>query len=111
MATSILHKHNSEFSERNLFLQLALGVLSASRRLDRVLAENRAIPVEPKASDPGGDANRDQALVHFVLGVIAFRDRALVALTGARSLRSPPREDRDPDADKPAPIAPRDLLR
>lgn len=79
----MLHEHRDEFEERNLFLQLALGLGSASRRLDDLLARYGKPPSEPAREDAG-----DTAILHFVLGLISFRDRVMSALAAAR--RPPP---------------------
>jgi hypothetical protein len=92
--------HGDEFDERNLVLQLALGLVSACRRLDLVLERHGRGGAAPPAPPQPGDAT----LVEFVLGLIAFRDRAMGVLASARRPK--------PSAVPPErPRALRDLLR
>lgn len=89
----VLHEHRDEFDERNLFLQLALGLGSASRRLDDLLARYG------KGAGTTAGHDGDEALLHVVLGLIAFRDRVIGALAAARRPPPPARRRADADAD------------
>ncbi len=79
----LLHRHRDEFADRNLFLQLGLGLVASSHRLDALLSRH--------GKGPGDTAPKDRAeeeLIHFVLGLISFRDRVMGHLSRAR--RGPP---------------------
>jgi hypothetical protein len=79
----MIGRHGDAFDERNLFLQLGLGLVSASQRLDRVLGRyGHRVSAEPSSRE-------DEHLVDFLLGVIAFRDHALQALEAARVAPEP----------------------
>ena len=72
MRDSILFRQDNEFDERNLLLQLALGLLSASRRFDRVLQRHAT---EKASTHDTIAAAEDEPVLSFVLGLIAFRAR------------------------------------
>jgi hypothetical protein len=84
-ARPLLHRHRDEFADRNLFFQLALGLVSSSHRLDALLARHGRGPGEAAKRD-----RVDEELIHFVLGLICFRDRVMSNLHRAR--REPPPE-------------------
>jgi hypothetical protein len=76
-----LDSHHTEFDERNLLLQLALGLIAAAKRLDAILAQHgRSSAAEKRAAAPG-----DEVLVDFLLGVIAFRNRVMGHLESSRT--------------------------
>jgi hypothetical protein len=80
----MLGDHQDEFDARNLFLQLTLGLASAARTLDGLMARHgrsvtRASPGAPAESAPG-----DELLLDFMLGLASFRDRVGGALSAAR---------------------------
>lgn len=70
MRVPILQEQGEEFDRRNLLLQLTLGMLSASQRLDALL--DRYAPAgsqrEPTRDDP------QDPLLCFVLGLVSFRN-------------------------------------
>lgn len=88
-----LQHHVDEFAARNGFLQLALGALSAGRRLDALL-DRYAPPEGPRAPSLPGDAR----LVAFVLGLIAVSSQVRVMLRDAAA--------RAPEAPAPAATPP-----
>ncbi|WP_437932973.1 hypothetical protein [Sorangium sp. So ce341] len=79
----MLDEHGEEFDERNAFLHLALGLVSASRRLDAVLARHgrrpSSSPGVPRLPEPG-----DERLLDFLLGLISFRESVHRALRAAK---------------------------
>ena len=80
----MIGRHGDEFDWRNTFLQLALGFVSASHRLDCLLASyGRRAPEAPV----GALTRQESLLVDFVLGLIAFQGKALGTLKSARSVR------------------------
>ena len=70
MRLEALETRIDEFDERNLVLQLALGLLSASSRLDAIL--ERHVPETPDLEPPALH-DEDRLLVDFVLGLVSFR--------------------------------------
>jgi hypothetical protein len=92
-ARPLLHRHRDEFADRNLFLQLSLGLVASSQRLDALLARHGKGPGVGAAEDRAGEE-----ILHFVLGLISFRDRVMGHLQQARQAPPPeaagaPRED------------------
>jgi hypothetical protein len=77
----MIGSHGDDFDGRNVFLHLALGLVSASRRLDRILARHARRPPEGPRSPP---TREDELLVDFALGLISFRDNARSTLASAR---------------------------
>lgn len=79
----ILEQRPNDYVQRNLLLQLTLGLLSAAELLDALLA--RHVP-------PAGGAEEDEpepaALV--ILGMIAFGERLRAALADTRAPPTPP---------------------
>jgi hypothetical protein len=74
-----------EFAQRNVFLHLALGIHSATKRLDRVLARYGR-----STGSPGHRVTpHDDELIAFVLGLVSFRDRARSVLSSARRPQVP----------------------
>ncbi|WP_437805115.1 hypothetical protein [Sorangium sp. So ce1078] len=77
----MLGEHGEEFDERNPFLHLALGLVSASRRLDAVLARygRRASssPDVPRLPE-------DELLLDFLLGLVSFRENVHHVLRAAK---------------------------
>jgi hypothetical protein len=97
----MIDSHGDDFDQRNVFLHLALGMVSASQRLDRVLSRHGR---STEATEPGPLGPEDEMLLDFVLGLVSFRDHALAALSSAhRAPRLAPR--------RPEGSSPRDLLR
>ena len=93
----MIGRHDSELEERNVFLQLALGLISASHRLDRILSRHGRSEPGPRHASRNRE---DEQLVHFVLGVVSFRARVMAALETAR------RSSRPAKAPSPSPRAP-----
>jgi hypothetical protein len=91
MTATALDRHACDWRERNPLLHLALGLLSAARRLDAVL-EQFAVPDGARAAD-----RRDPLLVDFVLGAIAFRGRVADALSRAAESTAAPEPSAPPD--------------
>ena len=85
--TRTVEHHVDEFVERNLFLHLALGALSAGERLQALL-DRHAAPEGPRCPPRPGD----EALIAFALGLIALhaRAKALLAEAAARAPAAPP---------------------
>jgi len=71
MRLEALETRTDEFEQRNLVLQLTLGLLSAGERLDGLL--ERYVPEDkPVEAPPLHD--EDGILIDFVLGLIRFRE-------------------------------------
>lgn len=97
-APSPVQHHVDEFAERNVFLHLALGALSAGRRLDALLDRHA------RADGPRGEPRPgDEALIAFTLGLIAFHQRAR-ALLAAAAVSAPAPERRAPPAPTRIPL-------
>lgn len=70
---SALYEHRDEFRERNPFLQVALGLISAAREVERVL------PRLPEGQEPKGEP---EPVLCFLLG-IASVSRTILAHAAA----------------------------
>lgn len=64
---SPLEHHDDEFVARNLYLQLALGLLSTGERFERLVARHAVPSALTDDHDP-----RDEALVSLALGLAAL---------------------------------------
>lgn len=100
MDVPILHRMGNEFDERNLWLQLLLGCLSAATTLDAFLdrhapprTTNGAEPVLA-SSEPG-----DDVLIAFVLGLVAARNHLHAELERAA--------EQEPSAPRSRPVVDR----
>ena len=89
-----LHRQGDEFSQRDLFGLMLLGVLSTGERVKRLAsrAARRPTPF---------DEARDGAMVDFLLGLIAFHDRALAALAALAAEPRPETPDPAPEVRPP----------
>jgi len=103
MTTATVHRVSNEFDDRNLFLQVALGLVSACHqlpsRLDRYAPVTAGRPAEP-------DRHAD-AFLHFLLGLVSVSKTVTNHLA---RLEPSPR----PPVGRAAPargIVPRSLLR
>jgi hypothetical protein len=67
MFVPLLDDQRGEFDQRNLLLQLALGLLSAGDELERLI-DLRAEGAAESPPPPG-----DDALTHLVLGLLSLR--------------------------------------
>jgi hypothetical protein len=77
----VLHRQSDEFDDRNLFLQVVLGLLSLAERVDAAVA--RAAP-EPVATDAAGVTNgAPHPMDLALLGAIATGRRLREQLAGA----------------------------
>jgi hypothetical protein len=95
----VLHRQSDEFDDRNLFLQVVLGLLSLAERFDAALA--RAAP-EPVATDSAGVMDGAPHLMDVaLLGAIATGRRLRAQLAGAAP--APPEEPRPMVAQAPPP--------
>lgn len=74
----ILERRPNDYVQRNLLLQLTLGLLSSADALDDLLARYAA-PDAERAGEPDGEAE-PSALT--ILGMIAFGARLRGALAG-----------------------------
>ncbi|HYC22483.1 MAG TPA: hypothetical protein VEI94_07265 [Candidatus Bathyarchaeia archaeon] len=92
----MIHELGERFAERNLFLQVALGMVSLSQRFDALLVEHgfASRAGESLASHP--DERPDEPVLLFLLGLASFSGRAMQHLDGAR--RSAPPRAREPRA-------------
>lgn len=107
MGMPMLTERLSDFPERDLFLQLALGMVSFARRFDEVLAIG-LMPAPDEVDPDPDDVPREEALTFFLLGLVAFRERAMALVDQAVE----PGVDANPSAATRAPVTPlRDLLR
>lgn len=89
----MIGRHGDAFVERNAALHLLLGMASASRTLDRILARHGR-----SAGSPARPPSReDEHLVDFLLGVVAFQRRLVAILDAARvPAREAPPAPREP---------------
>ncbi|MSP60185.1 MAG: hypothetical protein EXR72_07550 [Myxococcales bacterium] len=111
----LLHRHGDAYRERNEFLYLALGLLSGSRRLARLLVDHggKAAPDAPRTEKPP-----DPRALHLLLGLISFSRTLSRHLAGnsrraasSESNETSPGTHADPKGGPPATVArPRDLL-
>jgi hypothetical protein len=103
----VMHRQSEEFDERNLFLQITLGMLSLAERLDALLAREAVEPVPERSDDRSGDAPHPMELA--LLGAIATTQRLRQHLA---ALPPPPWEEPAPTPTErlPAPNALRQLL-
>lgn len=92
----MIHELGDRFAERNLFLQVTLGMVSLSQRFDALLVEHgfASGAEEPLSSQPG--ERPDEPVLLFLLGLASFSGRAMQHLDGAR--RSAPPRAREPRA-------------
>lgn len=79
----MLHRESDEFDERNLFLQVLLGLLSLAERLDAALARDAPEPV-PAGADRVGSGT-PHALDLGLLGAIATSRSLREQLAGVLS--------------------------
>lgn len=94
---SVLHRHDAQYDERNLFLQVTLGLVSACRRVEDVVRQHGARTAAP----PGPD----DAFFYAVLGVIAVTRRTMHHVEHALATARPPASRAEP-----SPSGPRGLL-
>ena len=73
MAGPIIHRLSNEFDDRNLFLQVTLGMISLARRWDHLL-DHYAPPRPGPAADRrlGTGGRSDDTGLHLVLGLVSF---------------------------------------
>ncbi|WP_437960345.1 hypothetical protein WME76_12335 [Sorangium sp. So ce119] len=69
----MLDERPDEFQDRNLFFQAILGLVSLCRRLD--------VALDPVSTDEPAPA--DEPFLLFMLGLVAFRQRAMRSLETA----------------------------
>ncbi|MBI4516546.1 MAG: hypothetical protein HY699_12110 [Deltaproteobacteria bacterium] len=85
-----LHKLGDEFDDRNMFLQVALGLVSFCRQLD-CLADDYGRP------SAGAAAGAEPApVVDAALGLIALSRQVMTHLSAARSATQSPEEPPKP---------------
>jgi hypothetical protein len=85
----VTHRLSNEFDERNLFLQVGLGLASLSRRVPRLL-ERHALPARVRAPlDREADA-----FLHVLLGLLSVSTTVTMHLERAAPARRPPRRAR-----------------
>jgi hypothetical protein len=94
----VIHELGERFAERNLFLQVALGLVALSKRFDALVVEHAfAAAGDPLAWE--GDDGRDEPVLLFLLGLASFSHRAMGHLDEARRSARPGA----PAADAPPP--------
>lgn len=89
MDIPLTQRRTDEFDERNVVLQLALGAMAFGERLDALLlrygtgpkARSSAPPATP--STEATPSPEDEALISFVLGLVALRAQLGDVLTRA----------------------------
>jgi hypothetical protein len=95
----MIHEHRNQFDERNLFLQVTLGLISLSRRFDALLLA--CGPADPPATAAADQRDR---FLDLVLGVAAFSRRAMRHIEAAAQSRTPgPRSTRPHASDRRPP--------
>jgi hypothetical protein len=65
-----LHEVREVFDNRNMFLQVAMGLVSSSLGFERLLREQASFA-------PAPSAHEDDPALDFVLGLVAFTQRIL----------------------------------
>jgi hypothetical protein len=84
MGPAKLHELDDLFVERNMLLQVALGMASLCGRFEALLAEHGAGP-PAAAAEPGGPGVDDHPLLDLLLGLRSFSARLLGHLEAARA--------------------------
>jgi hypothetical protein len=92
-----------EFADHDVYLHLLLGLVSASRRLERLLPD---VPPSPPAEPQAALSADEEGRVLALLGLISVR-RTLMGMLEARSAQSG--ASRAPEVDT-APAAPGETL-
>lgn len=107
---SLLDEHDRDFVDRNPLTPLLLGMISLSRRLDRVLPEapGTAPVVAPEVPPVCSSPSEDRLLL-MVLGLISVRRTLLGTLAPLRAA-SDGAVSTTSSSEREVP-APRDLLR
>jgi len=104
---ALLEEPRAEFSEHDTVLHLLLGLVSVSRRLERLLpAPPSQVPGEPPVMLPSADERQ----VLLLLGVVSLRRTLMSALTPLRDSAEAAGQPSPPDA-APEGFSPRELLR
>ena len=103
MPRAIVHRMSNEFDDRNRFLQVTLGLVSACRRL-RTYLERAA----PSAATRNGRLDREaDAFLHFLLGLVSVTETVMTHV-GRAEPRPRARRSASPRARA---VVPRELLR
>ena len=98
-----LHKLDDEFDDRNLFLQVALGLVSACAQFDSLVALHGSVAAA--SALPAAARSPDDPVLDALLGLVALSQCLMAHLNAARS--AAPAEA--PAAAAPAARAPRRL--
>jgi hypothetical protein len=85
MTRTTLNEQLPAFADRTPFLDLVLGLISATRRFDALLERHGPMRVSRSSNAAENDPSTD-----FVLGLIAFRRRIEATVAGARARRAAP---------------------
>ncbi len=79
-----LHELSHQFVHRNLFLHVALGIVSMSRRLDDLIrAEAEYASREHRRGPAPGQG--EALFLYLMLGLLSFSHRAMAYLDAARN--------------------------
>lgn len=110
MARPIVHDLHEVFEERNLFLLVALGMVSFAQSLREIVVSSSMIePREDVGAGSSSDAQSQEAVLHLLLGVASFSESALDVLARVRAdVESAPAVE--PAGELPDPITLRSLL-
>ena len=105
MKSPTLHRTTPSFDERNTFVPLLLGLISASRRLRQIVRAPIA------AAQPVGNEAPTDGCLYFILGLISFSNNLLGTVNGeARANTAVPSAAPD-SVSAPLSDRPRGLLR
>jgi hypothetical protein len=102
---ALLEEMRGGFAEHDVFLHLLLGLLSVSRRLERVLPRE---PVRGPEEPAPGLTQEEERRVLLLLGLVSVRRTLLGTLEPLRPSGPPGGEACEPRAPLPSP---RELLR
>ncbi len=104
---ALLEELRTDFSDHDTVLHLLLGLVSLSRRMDRLLPAGP--PVEAPCAPPVPLPEEEERRVLLLLGLVSLRRTVMGTLEPLRAAVAPsPPESSGPDAGLPGP---RELLR
>lgn len=83
MSTPTLHRLGNSYDDRNLFLQVALGIISLGRRFKRLLADCGTLPPEPHLAGQDGTDSPDEFL-YILLGLVSCSEHLMRHLPATR---------------------------
>jgi hypothetical protein len=113
MSTPTIHELGNSFDERNVCLNVALGMISVLRRFKKVLRDHGSPDERRNDVDEGQSVREENLLLYGVLGLISFSTSMMSHLeatkTEASGLRANGTQARPPHRETR--LAIRDLVR